>query len=255
VAAAQVRRAVADHGLGADQARLVVDRARFVQRAGDRLVIVAVDIPHHVPAVGLEALRGIVGEPALDVTVDGDAVVVPDRDQLAQPQRAGKRAGLVGDALHQAAVAEEGVGAMVDDLVAVTVVLRGEHLLGQRHADGIADALAERPGGGLDAGGVAVLGVTGGLRVPLAERLEVVDGDVVAGQVQQRVDQHRAVAVGEHEAIAVRPARVGRVVTQQVVPQHLGDVGHAHRGARVTGIGLLHGIHAERADGIGEFTA
>ena len=33
------------------------------------------------------------------------------------------------------------------------------------HADGVADALAQRPGGGLDAGGVPVLGVAGG-RLP-----------------------------------------------------------------------------------------
>jgi hypothetical protein len=255
VAAAQVRRAEADHGPGADQARLVVDRARLVQGAGDRLGIVAIDVAHHVPAVGLEASGGIVGEPALDVAVDRDAVVVPDRDQLAEPERARQRARLVGDALHQAAVAEEGVGVVVDDLVAVTVVLRGQHLLGERHADRVADALTERAGGGLDAGGVAVLGVARGLRVPLAEGLQVVDRDVVAGQVQQRVDQHRTVAVGEHEAVAVRPIRVGRVVAQHVVPQHLGDVGHAHRRPRVSGIGLLDGIHAERADGVGEFSA
>ena len=32
---------------------------------------------------------------------------------------------------------------------------------GHRHADAVADALAERAGGGLDADGVAVLGVAG----------------------------------------------------------------------------------------------
>jgi hypothetical protein len=36
-----------------------------------------------------------------------------------------------------------------------------------------------------------------------------------------------------------------------VVPQHFGDVGHAHRGTRVTGIGFLDGIHGQGADGVG----
>jgi len=31
-------------------------------------------------------------------------------------------------------------------------------------------------------------------------------------------------------------------------PQHLGDLGHAHRRTRVAGLCLLHGIHRERAD-------
>ena len=37
-------------------------------------------------------------------------------------------------------------------------------------------------------------GWPGVLRAPLAERLEVVERDVVAGQVEQRVQEHRGVA-------------------------------------------------------------
>ena len=69
----------------------------------------------HVPAISLEALGGVVGEPALHFAVDGDAVVVVERDQLAELQRAGERAGLVRDAFHQAAVAAEHVGVVIDD--------------------------------------------------------------------------------------------------------------------------------------------
>ena len=35
-------------------------------------------------------------------------------------------------------------------------------------------------------------------------------------------------------------------------PQHVGDVGHAHRHAGMAGLGLLDRVHGERADGIGE---
>ena len=156
------------------------------------------------------------------------------------------------DALHQAAVAQEGVGVVVHDLVAVAVEFAGQQLLGQRHADRVGDALAERAGGGLDAGGVAVFGVAGGLAVELAEALQLGDRQVVAGQVQQRVDQHRAMAVGEHEAVAVGPLGVGRVVAQVMTPQHLGDLGHAHRRARVAGVGLLHRVHRQGADCAGD---
>ena len=47
--------------------------------------VVAVDVGDHVPAVGLEALRRVVGEPALHVAVDRDAVVVVESDELAEP--------------------------------------------------------------------------------------------------------------------------------------------------------------------------
>ena len=34
-----------------------------------------------------------------------------------------------------------------------------------------------------------------------------------------------------------------------------GDIGHAHRHAGMAGVGALHGVHGERADGVGEFAA
>src|SRR4029079_10957394 len=99
-----VRTAPADHGLAAKQAWPVGRPLRFVQRLLDRRRIVAVDVAHDVPAVGLEAFRRVVGEPVLDVAVDRNAVVVVEADQLAEAQRAGQRRRFVADALHQAAV-------------------------------------------------------------------------------------------------------------------------------------------------------
>jgi hypothetical protein len=231
---------------------LVGDGLGGSSAAFERRRIMAVDVRHHVPAIGFEALRRVVGEPAFDMAVDGNAVVVPEGGQLAQAPGAGQRAGLVRNAFHQAAVAEENIGAVIDDLVAGAVELVGQQLLGHGHADGVGDALAQRAGGGLDAGCVAVLGVARRLAVQLAEILQVVDRQLVAGQVQQRIEQHRAVAVGQHEAVAVGPLRVGRVVAQVAVPQHFGDLGHAHGRAGMAGIGLLHAVHGEGADGVGQ---
>ncbi len=52
----------------------------------DGVGVVAVDIAHHMPAVGFEALGRIVGKPTFDMAVNGDAVVVIKADQLAQPR-------------------------------------------------------------------------------------------------------------------------------------------------------------------------
>ena len=244
-----VRRAHADGGLAADQGRLVGRGLGGEQGFFDGIGVMAVDGRNDVPAVGLETLRNVFGEPAFDVAVDGDAVVVPEGDQLAQAEGAGQRAGFVRHAFHQAAVAEENESVVIDDFVTRLVELGGEYLFGQREADRVGDALAERAGGRFDARGVAVFRVARRPGVQLAEVLDVVDRDVVAGQVQQRVDQHRAVAVRQHEAVAVGPFRIGRIVTQMAAPKDFGDFGHAHRGARVSGIRLLDGVHGEGADG------
>ena len=82
--------------------------------------------------------------------------------------------------------------------------------------------------------------------------LDLVERHVlVAGQVQQRIEQHRAVAGRQHEAVAVRPVRVGGVEFQELREQHGRDVGGAHRQAGMAGFRLFDGIHGEPADRIG----
>ena len=137
----------------------------------------------------------------------------------------------------------------LDDLLAE---FGGQHLLRQRHADRGRDALAERAGRGLDALGVEVLGMARRQRSELAEVLDLVERHVlVAGEIQQRIEQHRAVAGRQHEAVAVRPVRIGGVEFQELREQHGGDVGGAHRQAGMAGFRLLDGVHGEATDRIG----
>ena len=161
----------------------------------------------------------------------------------------------MGHPFHQAAVTAEGVGVVIDQVEARTVELRAEQLLRERHTDRVGESLAQRPRRGLDTAVRVVFGVARRFAAELAEVLQVLDGERVAGKIQQRIEQHRAVTVREHEAIAVRPARICRVVPQKIPPQDLGDVGHAHRHAGVSGVRALHRVHGQCADGVGEFAA
>ena len=122
---------------------------------------------------------------------------------------AGKRQRFLADAFHQAAVADQHIGVVIDQLVAEMGV---HDALGEREADRIAKALAKRTGGGLDARGMAIFGMPGGFRAYLTETLQLVEGHVlVAGEIEQRIEQHRAMAGRQDEAIAVRPVRAFRV--------------------------------------------
>ncbi len=250
-----VRRTPADDRLAADQRGPVRLGFRRPDRALDGGRIVTIHVAHDVPSIGLEATRRIVREPAVDFAVDRDAVVVVETDQLAELQGAGERAGLVRHAFHQATVAEEDPGVVVDHVVARPIEGGRQDALRQRHADCVGEALAKRAGRRLDAEVRLDFRVAGRMRAELPEFLQLLDVERVARQVQQRVQQHRAVAVRQHEAVAVGPLRVTRVVLQVVAPENLGDVGHAHRHARVPGIGFLDRIHAQRADRVGELPA
>ncbi len=105
-------------------------------------------------------------------------------------------------------------GVVIDQFVAEAGI---EVPLGDRHADRHRQALPQRAGGRLDAVEQEILRVPGAGAAELAEVADVVHRRPrVAGQVQQRVDQHRAVAGRQHEAVAVGPVRIGRIELQDI---------------------------------------
>ena len=98
---------------------------------------------------------------------------------------------------------------MVDERVAGPIEAGRQVGLGHRETDPVGEALTERAGGrprprrsGGSRGGRASGCPTGG-------SCEDRRAEVVAGQVEQRVEQHRSVARGEDEAVAIEPAGVG----------------------------------------------
>ena len=81
--------------------------------------------------------------------------------------------------------------------------------------------------------------------------LQLVERHVgVAGEMQQRIEQHRAVAGRQDEAVAIGPVGLRGIELQEFGEQDRGDVGHAHRHAGMTGVRLLHGVHGQGPDGV-----
>ena len=226
---------------------------RVVQRL-DVLLVAAFGHPGdvlHVPAVGLVAGADVLGLGDDRVVLDRDVVVVVDDDQVAEFLHRGDRGRLVGDALFDVAVGGDRVHEVVERRGAGRGARVEQAPLAarrHRHADRVAQALAERPGGGLDAGGQPVLGVAGGDRPPGAERLQVVKPDPVAGQVQLDVERQRRVPARQHETVPARPLRVGRVMPHHALEQQVGGGREGHRGARVPVAHLLHRVHRQDPD-------
>ena len=73
----------------------------------------------------------------------------------------------------------------------------------------------------------------------------------VSGEIQQRVDQHRAMARRQDETVTIRPLRRGCIKFQVFFKQHRGHIGHAHRHAGMAGIGGVNGIQRQGANGRG----
>ena len=239
-------RAKADHRLAGDHHRLV-GCLRGGECRGDLRRVMAI-AARHGPATGGKARELIRRVRHRQLAVDRDAVVVPQHDQVLELEVASERDRLLADALHQAAVARQHIGLVVDECVAersVEVALRN----GEAH--GIGDALPQGPRRRLDAGGMAEFRVARGLGAELAEVLDVVEAHVrIAREIEQRIHQHGAVPGRQDEAVAVRPVRVCGVEFQELREQNRCHVCGPHGQARMAGIGLLHRVHAEGADRI-----
>ena len=249
-----IRAALTNDGFATNERRSLRFGLCGQQRRLDGRGVMAVDVGYHVPAVGLKTFWRIVGEPALNLAVDGNTIVVIDRNEFAQPERAGPRAGLVRYALHQTAIAQKDPGMVINNGVPLAIELGRQRFLCQRHPDGIRDTLPQRPGRGLDTGGVAIFWVAWRLAMELPELFQVFGGEFISGEMQQGIDQHRAVAIGQHEPVAVGPIRIRRVVSHQAIPQHLGNIRHTHRRTGVTRFRYLDGVHGKGTNGVGQFS-
>ena len=90
-------------------------------------------------------------------------------------------------------------------------------------------------------------------RAELAEALDVVQRrPLVPGEVEQRVDQHRAVAGRQDEPVAVGPLGIGGIELQVPREQRRRGIGHAHRHAGMPAVRGLDRVHREGANGVGE---
>ena len=244
--ARRVRGALRDGRLEEDERRTVGGLPGLGHHAEDSLRVVHA-AREGAPAEGLVALQHVLGEGEFGRALDGDPVRVVEDDQLPEAEVPGQRRRLVADAFHHVAVTGQDERVVVDHRVLRRVEPCREHPLGDRHAHGVAEALSQGARRGLDAGSDAPLGVPGGFRVELPEALQVVEADVVAGQVQQRVEEQAPVTGRQHEPVPVDPPRVRRVVLQDLAVEQRAQLRAPHGQARVPGLGLLDRIHGEAA--------
>ncbi len=138
--------------------------------------------------------------------VDGDRIVVPQHDQIVELEMAGQRDRFVADAFLQIAVAGDHIDLVIDQILAeagIEMALPPAPCPPHWRCPGPSGpVVVSMPGAWPYSGWPAV-------RLPtLAETLQLIDRHVrIAGEIEQRIEQHRAMAGRQHETVAVGPVR------------------------------------------------
>ena len=175
--------AEADIGVRQDQRWPGIHHARRQCRI-QLAQVVAVCHALHVPAVRFKPRAHVLGEGEVSRPVNRYPVGVVQVDQLAELQVASQGGGLRRDPLHEVAIGDDSQDAVIDHRELRPVEAVGEVPLGHRHPHPGREALAQGPGGGLDARGVTVFRVPRRPGPPLAEALQLLERQVVPGQVE-----------------------------------------------------------------------
>ncbi len=139
---------------------------------------------------------------------------------------------------------------MVDNRMIGPIVVLRQPALSDGHPHSVGESLSQGPGGDFHPGGFASLWVAGGLGAPLPESLQLIEREVVSGEMEEGVEKHGGVAGRQDEAIAVGPIRALRVVPQESIPESEGHGGGAHRRARVAGFRGLDGVDRQETDSV-----
>src|SRR5580704_7558580 len=96
----------------------------------------------------------------------------------------GERCSFVRYALHEIAIAANGIRIVIHDTVAGPVVAGCQPSFGDRQADSVPETLPQRTSGYFDARRMTALGMSRRPAAPLAETLELLQRQIITGQVQ-----------------------------------------------------------------------
>ena len=179
-----------------------------------------------VPAISLIALGDVLVEGNVGVILNGDAVVIPEDDKVAQLLSACQGRGLSSHALLQITIRGDDINVVIEGRVASrggsveqsTLLARGHG-----HTNRGSQALAQRAGGDFYAVGVVNLRVAGSLRTPRAQRLEILHLEAEAAEEELDVLRQRRVPDGEDKAVASCPVNICWVVVEHALVERVGQ--------------------------------
>mmetsp|Transcript_25519 Transcript_25519/g.54906 ORF Transcript_25519/g.54906 Transcript_25519/m.54906 type:complete len:407 (-) Transcript_25519:456-1676(-) len=138
--------------------------------------------------VGVITLDDVLGLGVFSHFVKGDLIGIVKDDQVVKLLLSGEGSRLSRDTLLEASISSKGVDVVIKDLVVVSVVTGGGHLLGNGKTNSVGHTGTKGSSCALNSGGVVLgvgeFGVAGCLGMVLTEVLQLLDGEIKSGKVE-----------------------------------------------------------------------
>mmetsp|Transcript_10914 Transcript_10914/g.16470 ORF Transcript_10914/g.16470 Transcript_10914/m.16470 type:complete len:430 (-) Transcript_10914:162-1451(-) len=187
--------------------------------------------------------------------IKSDFVGVVKDDQVVKLLVGGELGGLSGDSLLEASVSGKSEDVVSEDLVLLSVVFGGSHLLRNGESNSVGNSGSKRTGGALNSGGgvltVGEFRVTRGLGVVLTEVLQFLNGEIESGKVEPGVKEHRSVSSRKDETITVDPLGILGVVLHLRSVKNGSNFGASKGKTHVSRVGGSNGVHGKTTGFVG----
>ena len=157
----------------------------------------------------------------------------------------GERAGFHRHAFLEAAITRKRDDMVVENAVGGCVEAGLAHFGRDGKTNSVRYSLAERAGGGLDAGCFVKFRMSGSDAAELAEIFDIFQRNSVSREVEPAVEEHAAMACGEDEAVAVQPAGLIGVEAHRGSEKNGSDVRRAKREAEMARFAFRDGVHGQ----------
>src|SRR5438067_8983170 len=220
-------------GMNDDELRFpVVAIFRDVTGVEEFLHVVALDFLG-IESVGLKTFSRVLALRLVGHGIERDGVGIVNQNQIIEPEMPGEGARFRRHALLETTIARQTKNMLVENAMLVGVEMRSRHFRRHCHPDRVANALPQRTSGSLDSRRFKKFRMPRCFRMELTKTLDVVDRNVVAAQVQPCVQEHAAVPGGKNKIVAIDPARLIWIMSEQITVEHRPDLRASERQTKV----------------------
>src|SRR6476646_3422160 len=141
----------------------------------------------------------------------------------------GERARFRRHAFLETTISRETKNMLVENAMLAGIEMCLGHFRCHRHTNCIANALPQRTSGAFDSWRFKIFRMPRRFRMQLTKTLYILDRNVVAAQVQPGIQEHAAVPGGKNEIVAIDPARLIWIMSEQITVEHRPDLRASER--------------------------